>query len=48
MEKIYENCVFLCVHVNFKHKHKNMFPCKFAYFYSPLHHNGKGSIIKRY
>ena len=46
MEKIHENVHF---YVNFKHESTRtlMFPCKFfsAYFYPPLHHNSKVSII---
>ena len=42
MEKIHEN-VFLCFHVNFKHSFHVKFPFS-ASFYSPLHHNGKGSV----
>ena len=45
MEKILEN-IFLCFHVNFKHKSTN-FPVNFP-FSAPLHHNGKGSIADRY
>ena len=48
MEKILEN-IFLCFHVNFKHKSKKhaCFPVNFS-FSAPLHHNGKGSIADRY
>ena len=38
-------CMFLYFHVNFIHESTQtcMFPCKFAFFYPPIHHNGKGS-----
>ena len=44
MKKIHENMHVLCFH---EHKtsmfSKSYFPFS-AYFYPPLHHNGKGSI----
>ena len=38
-------CMFLYFHVNFIHESTQtcMFPCKFAFFYPPIHHSGKGS-----
>ena len=42
-----KTCVFLCLHVNFKHGSTKTCMFKFpfsAYFYPPLHHNGKWSI----
>ena len=50
MEKTHENVHVLCFHVKFKRAQKLAcfhvnFPFN-AYFYPPLHHNGKGSIAK--
>ena len=47
--KYIKTCMFLCFHVNYKHEAQEhaCFHVKLpviAYFYPPLHHNGKGSI----